>query len=293
MVFFLVLGFAGCSKPGNDTGEDTVVCHVDDLGKVVRLSKKPERIVSLAPNVTEIVFFLGEGERLVGATSYCNWPPDAASLPRVGDFSNPSIERIINLSPDLVLTTSHEQDRWIGKLTSLGIPVYSIYPHDCAALLQSMKNLLDLLGETPAGRDSIRVMSEKLAEFERSRILETADKPDVFIEISSNPLMTAGTGSFVSDLIERAGGRNIAKELERDYCVINPERVIESDPDVVFLFHGLSTREELSGRIGWGSIKAVKSGRVFDDITLDLVLRPGPRAVLGIKEIEDRIRAGN
>jgi len=292
-LLILVFGSAACSSPGDNTEAANIIKFTDDLGRVVELSKRPERIISLAPNITEIVFFLGSGEKLIGVTSYCDWPPQAREIPRVGDFSHPSIERIVELSPDLVLTTSHEQDRWIGKLFSLGIPVYSVYPHDCEALLNSMENLLGLLGDTPAGLDSIRIMAEKLAKLGKTFHLEGNERPGVFIEISKSPLMTAGSSSFVSDLIERAGGRNIASGLPRDYCVINAERVIKSDPDIVFLFHGLSKKEELSRRIGWGSIGAVKKGRVYDDIDPDIVLRPGPRAVLGIKEIGERLREGN
>ncbi len=262
---------------------------VDDLGKVVELDSRPERLVSLAPGITEILFFLGAGQRLVGVTNQCDWPARAGSIQKIGDFSNPSLERIIALSPDLVLTTSHEQARWIETISSLGIPIYTVYPSDCADLVSSMQRLLELLGDTAAGRDSIRTFSENLRTLDESQRGTDDSKPRVFIEISSSPLMTAGEASFVSDLITRAGGSNIAVNLERDYSIINPERVILDNPEVIFIFHGLTTAHDLSLRIGWQDIEAVKNGRVFDDVDPDLVLRPGPRVLQGIERIRERL----
>jgi iron complex transport system substrate-binding protein len=291
----LALSFTAlsCGSVRDDQSGGEVLRFVDDLGKFVELDGRPDRIVSLAPNITEMIFFFGEGEKLVGITNQCDWPPGARSLTKVGDFSNPSIERIINLSPDLVVTTSHEQDRWIGKIVSLGIPVYTIYPRDCDGLISSMMNLLDVLGKTKNGLDSIQVFSDRLHKIDVQFGDDKTNNPRVFIEISNSPLMTAGNSSFVSDLIERAGGGNIAVGLERDYCIINPERVISGNPEVIFIFHGLSSRKELLRRIGWGSIEAVKTGRVYDDVNPDLVLRPGPRIVMGIQAVKERLYGTN
>lgn len=289
---FLLLVYCqtlACDHVKNEGKGSEAIRIVDDLGRTVVFYGSPSRVVSLAPNITEIVFFLGCGDKLVGVTNQCDWPPAAGSLTKVGDFSNPSIERIIDLSPDLVLTTSLEQDRWVVKLSSLGIKVFSIYPGDCEELVNSMKKLLKVLGETRAGSDSIRFFEEKIVALESIPGNTGAERPRVFVEISDSPLMTAGDDSFVSDLIERAGGLNIAMGLQREYCIINPERVIRDDPEVIFIFHGLASRDELSRRIGWANIEAVKSGRVFDDVNPDYVLRPGPRVIKGIISLRERL----
>jgi iron complex transport system substrate-binding protein len=262
----------------------------------VSLTERPGRIVSLAPSVTETIFFLGAGEKLVGVTTQCDWPARAREITKVGDFSSPSIERILELSPDLIITTSLEQERWTQKLMALGIPVFTLYPRDCEEMLRGMESLLTLLGETRGGPDSLAVLRVRLREVTQSAPQgnEPATRPaharlSAFLEISSSPLMTAGRDTFVSDLLERAGGRNSFGILERDYCIVSAERVVEADPFAIFILHDLSSKEEVSRRLGWERIEAVRSGRVYDDVDPDLLLRPGPRAVQGIAALSERL----
>lgn len=287
----LALAHAGCGEREERRKEGEAFRVTDDLGRIVSLEKRPARIVSLAPSVTETIFFLGAGDRLVGVTTQCDWPPAARGITKIGDFSNPSIERILELSPDLVVTTSLEQERSTQRLISLGMPVFRLYPRDCTELVRGMERLIEVLGETRGGEDSLRALEGRLVEIEesvkrRERLAGEGEgrRPRVFIEISESPLMTAGRDSFVSDLIERAGGRNVFGILERDYCTVSAERVVEADPEVIFIFHELATKEELAGRMGWEEIEAVRTRRVYDHVASDLVLRPGPRAVGAIVE---------
>ncbi len=280
--------FAGCGRDsGSPAGEKRRV--VDDLGNVVEVPDSLQRIISLAPNVTELVWFLGESRRLIGVTTQCDWPEEALRLPRVGDFSHPGLERIVALSPDLVLATSVEQQQWNRKLSALGIPVYTVYPRTCDELVESMRRLLALFGNPRQGADSLEAFSRRLDRFRRVEEGPGEPIPRVYVEISDNPLMTAGKGSFVDDLIRRAGGANVVGRLERDYCIINQERIVEADPEVIFVLHGLADAGDVARRIGWEGVSAVHRGRIYDDVDLDLVLRAGPRILQGLRLLEERI----
>jgi iron complex transport system substrate-binding protein len=292
----LILAAAGCGDRERGGGEIAALRVPDDSGRIVTLVRRPERLVSLAPSVTETIFFLGAGEKLVGVTTQCDWPPAARGIAKVGDFSSPNLERIVELAPDLVVTTSLEQERWTQRLLSLDIPVFTLYPNNCEEMLEGMERLLEILGETCGGPDSLRALRGELDEIgesirgsgERAGTL-APEKPRVFLEISQSPLMTAGRDSFVSDLLERAGGSNIFGILERDYCIVSSERVVGADPEAIFILHDLSSKQDLSERLGWEKIEAVRTGRVYDDVDPDLVLRPGPRAVRGIRALSERL----
>jgi len=204
------------------------------------------RIVSVAPSVTEMLFALGLGDSIVGATDYCDYPARARQIERVGGLGSPNVEKLLALSPDLVIATDFEH-KYVPKL------------------LQQ------------AGIKSAP------AQDRRRR---------VFVEISNDPIITAGAGSFVDELITRAGGVNVAGGLSQAYPIINPEMVIEWNPDVIiicYMSQGGQGAGALARRIGWGDIAAVRQGRIIRDISNDLLLRPGPRLIEGVEVLARRL----
>ena len=252
---------------------------VDETGRTVHLPARIERIVSLAPNLTEILYALGLEERLVGVTNQCDYPPAARQKPIVGDVVNPNLEEIIELKPDLVLgTTAGNRRETADALERLGIPVYGIDPHSIEDVLTSIRNVADLLGVAERGAELDARLRARLSSLHQR--LNAVPRPRVLFAIWLDPLITVGGDTFLNDLLRQAGARSVTGELRLDWPRLSLEVALELDPDYLVLprTHSLRSRlTDLSGRRPWQSLRAVERGQV---IWLDdAVLRPGPRVV--------------
>jgi cobalamin transport system substrate-binding protein len=256
------------------------------LNCATNISKVPRRVVCLVPSITEIIYALGQEDYLKGNTIYCDYPAAAKQIYKVGDFSNPSLEKIVGLKPEIVFATMPEQKIIIDQLRGLGIKVFISQPTTIDSLLKEIKAIGKILGNERRG-DSLAIT---LAN-ELSQIIPKQSNIPLYLEVSSTPLMTVGSGSFISDVIRRAGGKNIFGDLNQEYPVIDQEEVIKRNPSVIFILHPLAKKEEVKKRIGWQNIDAVKNNRIYDDVNPDLIFRPGPRIVQGIKALIQRIES--
>jgi iron complex transport system substrate-binding protein len=249
----------------------------DDLGTEVTIEAEPQRIVSMAPNHTEILYALGLGDKVVGVTEYCNYPPDAQEKPKVGGFSNIDLEQVVGLNPDLVLGTSIHAQNVGPALVERGLKVVLINPETVDDVLEKIV----LVGRVAGREEAATTLADEL----RGRIEATMDKaqeagnrPRVYWELS-NDLYTAGPGSFIDDLITRAGGINIAADAQEQWPQLNLEVLILADPEVIVLAdhpYG-ETVEGVKARPGWADISAVKNDRIVEILDDNLVSRPGPR----------------
>lgn len=251
------------------------------------------RIVSLAPATTEILFALGLDDQIVGVSSYCNYPPQAQLKEKVGSFSSPSMEKILSLKPDIVFCTGLEQAPAVRELKNLNLKVYVSNPANLEELFKSIENIGSLTHKEKEARALINKMKSDIAEVKLavSAIIPQGKKQKVFVEIWSDPLTTAGEGSFIDELITLAGGINIAHDTRRPYSYFSAEEIIKRNPDCIILGY---MQEEAPARamerlMGWKDISAVKNNRVYNDINPDLFLRPGPRLTEGLKEIYKRL----
>lgn len=235
------------------------------------------RVVSLVPSVTEIVYAVGAEKILVGNTNQEDFPEAAKSVYKVGDFINPDLERIVALKPSLVFLTLPMHQQLLEKLVEMKVPVYASRPADIPTVFKEIDTVARLLGRSAAGQSLIATMRRRL-----DSIPAFADTPRVYIEISGTPLMTAGGGTFINELLSRAGGRNIFASSVQEYPVVDPEAVVKADPQVVLLLHPDMSARDVAGRVGWGGISAVRDGRIYDKLDEDLLFRPGPRIVDGI-----------
>ncbi len=252
------------------------------------------RIVSLAPNLTEIVCAVGAGHRLAGRTSACTYPPEIVGrVPVIGGFGAPSVEAVLAARPSLVLETDLEQESVGHLIEQAGIRRIRL---PCASLSDIQSAILAvgrLTDREPAGRtlaEGIRIATEaRRAELEARRAAGHVP-PSVFVELWDDPLITVGRGSFVSELIELAGGRNLGDEAAaRDYFPVSSEWVLARNPDVVICLHmtdggaePAGALERVTGRIGWGRVSAARTGRIYGGLDNDLILRPGPRVIEGL-----------
>lgn len=249
------------------------------------------RYVSLAPATTEILFALGLDEEIAAVSTYCNYPPAAVKKEKIGTFSEPSIEKILSLKPTLVFATGLEQAQTVERLRQMGVPVYVSDPATIEELFVSIKNIARAVHREKEAEIMLRQLRERVSAIREKGIkVPQAQRQKVFIEIWHEPLLTAGKGSFVDELIRLAGGINIAYDTLRPYSYFSPEQVIMRNPDCIILGHlqNPNPLETIRKRIGWSRLSAVKRARVYN-IDPDILLRPGPRIVDGLEALYRKV----
>ena len=265
--------------------------YTDDRGREITIDEMPQRIVSHVPAITEILFALGLEERVVGVSDYCDYPEEAKLKPSVGNYFNPSIEDIVALDPDLVLTDGHSES--INGLDSLGITSIVIDPKDIDGILKDIELLGKFTGTEKEAKKLIDNMQQDMASIVTR--VKDATRVRVFYIIDATDLdnpWTAGPGSFIDSLITMAGGENIAAQAQGAWVPFSLEVVVASDPEIIILpaKHGTvsTSTEVLKGHPVWREITAVKQDRIRT-IDGDLVDRTGPRIVQGLEEIAEII----
>ena len=259
----------------------------DDRGVTVRLAATPHRVVSLAPSLTEIVFLLGRDGFLVGVTRFCNVPAAASALPKIGGVSDPDVERIVALSPDLVLCTTDGNPREkVRALEEMGIPCFAVAPQDLDAVFTAIERLGVLLGAANRGRAEAGALRRR-AQLARPSSRD-AEKPDVLFVVSTAPIIAAGKGTFMDELLRLAGGRNAAARFSGRYPRLSVEELVAARPDVIFVA-GMAGVERFPPEVTrWKEVPAFRDGAV---ITLDgdLVTRPGPRLVTALERVSSAL----
>jgi iron complex transport system substrate-binding protein len=278
---------AEVSPDCSDDDLDQSIVVKDQMGREVTITGYVEKIISLSPSNTEVAFALGIGDRLVGVTEFCNYPPEAQDKEIVGGFATPSIEKIVELEPSLVLaSTIHAEE--VPRLEELGIPVLVVESSNLADLYTSILLVAAVTGVTPSGEALVASMEEKISVIgEIVSVVPVDDRIRVFYEVYSDPLMSAGKGAFITEIISLAGGTNIFGDSDENYPMISAEVVAERQPEIILFpdYHGTAdlVLESMTGRPGWESVPAVINGRVFA-VSDDTFARPGPRIVEAIEE---------
>jgi iron complex transport system substrate-binding protein len=276
----LCLGCAQQSPPAN---------IVDGLGRSVTIDKIPQRIVSLAPSNTEILFALGLGDKVVGVTEYCNYPQEVMTKPKVGGFSNVDIEKVVSLEPDLVLATHIHGKTVIPALEKLGLTVVAVTPSSLNEVLDSITLVGKITGQSREASKLIDDLGTRIeAVADKTRNLSPDQKPRVFYVTWHDPLMTAGTETLADDVISSAGGQNIAYDISGDKA-INLETVIYRDPQVIVASVDMGSGEDLPWQYvqtepRLENTQALLNDRVYK-IDGDVIHRPGPRIVDALEQM--------
>jgi len=294
LVLIIALSLSCAKREKTSEGESVFITLTDDLGHKVVLTKPPHRIICLSPEAGETLAQLDRTDRVIAVVSECEYPPEIARLPKVGSFSSPSYEKILSLSPDLIIATGLEQESFTKKLIDTGIPVVALYSRTLDDVMKNIRVLGRVTESEKRAEEIIKIMNEKFDSIKKALtdIPENIRYPNVYIEISPDPLMTVAKGSFVNDIINLTGCINIGEDLPREYCRIDPEVVISSNPDYIILLHNASTEDDVAGRTGWNVIKAVKDGHIITDIDPDLLLRASPRLADGARILFERTHPG-
>ena len=248
-------------------------------------SSPPQRLISLAPSITEILYFLELGDRVVGVTSFCNYPVEVKKKPRVGTYWEFNLEAILALKPDLVLAMAHqgEGETSLDVLGHWKIPFYVGRADTLPELFRLIEDIARLTGTEAVARRKLPPLEARARQIETR--VHGLHRPRVLMEIDQEPLITVGRSSIQGDLIQRAGGENIANGIDQRYPVFNLEEVLKAQPEVI-LFTGMADASSLPRRRqfwrSWNMLPAVQGQRLLW-IDPDLVDRPGPRLVDGLE----------
>ena len=284
----LILSLSSCTKSDSATNqseseEGYPLTVTDSLGRKVVLERAPQKLVSLSPAVTEILFAIGAGEQVIGVSEYCDYPEEALEKPKMGDFMNPNFEVILEAEPDIIFVAAGVQEDFINRFTELGIAVITLDAEDIEQVLTNIK----LAGAITDHQQEANLLVEELEErieAVRTKVFVSSKMPTVFFEVWDDPLMTAGPGTFIHDLIELAGGKNIADDLPEQFAEFSKELLLERNPDIYLINNHAHTPEDVKTRPGYAQLKAVQSDMIYA-IEDDLVTLPGPRIVDGLEQM--------
>jgi iron complex transport system substrate-binding protein len=260
---------------------------LDQAGRRVELPERPQRIVALAPSVTEIIFALGEAARLIGVTAHCDFPPEATRLPKVGSYVRLDLERIVGLRPDLCIAVKDGNPKSaIERLEALGVPVFALDPRSVETVIRAILDLGVVLAVEPRAEALTAEMRARIDRITRRAAGEDR-RPRVFFQIGTAPIVSVGTHTFAHELIELAGGVNVAAGPAA-YPRFSREQVLGLVPDLIVI----SSMDRAAGAVEearrewnrWPGIPAVRDGRIHV-VDSNLFDRPSPRLVAGLEEL--------
>jgi len=259
---------------------------VDQVGRSVTVPDDPGKVIALAPSITEIIYDLGEEKRLRGVTQYSDYPATAQKFPRVGSYVRLDLERIIALEPDLCIAIKDGNPKHIiDRLQDLGIPVYVIDPRSLELTMETITRIGFLLNAEEAAAGVVADMRRRIARVQ-AEINKTEHRPRVFFQIDAEPLVSAGSHTFIDELISLAGGTNAAAGKD-SYPRYTWEEILQLQPDIVFISSmagGLEPEALVNGWSQWRQLSAVSNRRIFV-VDADLFDRPTPRLIDGLEVI--------
>ncbi len=279
IILALLIAASGCKSPvpqGNIT---------DDLGRTVQIKGIPQRIVSLSPSNTEIVYALGLEDRLIGVTTYCNYPPEAQKKLQVSGYSTVDVEKVVSLQPDLILADSIHKTEVIPALEKLGIPVIGIVAPSLDQLLADIELVGKISGKQNAASVLVASLKQRITAVEEKTA--GASKPRVFFVTWHDPLWTVGRGSMIDDLIVRAGGSNMASDLKANQT-IDLETAIQRNPEVIVVLSSMGDQAVsynfLKNEPRFQATDALKNNRVYQ-VDSDIFGRTTPRTIDALEEL--------
>ncbi|MBT9151521.1 MAG: High-affinity heme uptake system protein IsdE [candidate division WS2 bacterium] len=281
----VLLTFISVSLAYANTQRSVVI--IDDIGRKVRVNLPVQRIVSIAPSATEIVFALGAQNLLVGRTDFCNYPKGVSKIPSIGGAVNPSPERIIASRPQLILTTRMFSKAMAEPLMR-AYPLVVLEPQNVEGVLKNILNVGKAIDRVKESRELVASLNAFRRPI-RSYFKDAKNKPTVLVLVWHDPLITVGPGSFIASVVEEGGGLNYIRKDIGAYPIVSPEALLHEEPDIVlYPTKSMGIDPSFLRESPFKHLKAVKEGRVFpfDD---DLLFRPGPRVIQGMLEVSKAI----
>ena len=252
------------------------------------VSREDVRIVSLAPNLTEILFELGVGEQVVGVTKYFSDSSQGQQKEEIGDFFNPNLEKIVSLKPTLVIAEHWPSSRTVPRLKEFGLPVLeTISPTSLEEIYQIIREVGKVVDRSQPAEALIQSMQKRLRVV-KERAVQLSDRPSVYIEVDL-PTWTIGKRSFITEAFHLCGARNLFDDVEKRALQASKETIIARNPDIILTY--TVSASLISQRPGWDQIKAVQNGRILDDFDRDLLSHGNHRLIEGMEKLQARILA--
>ena len=280
---------AGCTQlSSNQTTQSGGITVTDDAGRTVTVAQTPHRIISLAPSITEDLFALGLGGKVVGDTTYDNYPPAAVNITKVGGFSSPSIEKIVSLNPDIVFASSLENNTLLSTLSGYGIPTVVLNPTSLTGIL----NDLSLIGKVTGSTGNSSALVANLTQKMTANSISVASHPRVLYLVWYDPIMSAGADTFEGDIIAHAGGINVAQLANvSGYGTMSKESIVALNPSVIIANSAMNSTavQQVKSDPALATVDAVKNGKIYI-LDSDIISRPGPRAFDALEQIAGIIR---
>lgn len=295
MVFAAFLSACGNAAVNENKafGPKPMRAVTDDLGRTVMVPEKITRVVSLAPNLTENIFAVGAGDRLVGVTTFCDYPEEAKAIAKIGDTMNPNMESIIALKPDVVfVSTASQIEAFMKTLEANGIAVYVTNPHSLDDVFFNMAKLGELLGTAVVAESEIRNLKARQTDvicsihgmpcgLDLVKPIKPSEDLSVVLQISREPLFTIGRDSFLNSVLSIAGGKSLTADVETAFPKLSKETAVALNPDVIILSDSEDNKEPNDV---FKNSPALKNGRVYK-VNADILSRPGPRLVDALEQI--------
>lgn len=254
---------------------------VDSFEREVTIEKEPEKVISVGPNITEMVFALGASDKLIGRTDYCTFPEEVSNIESIGGLQEPNVEKIVELNPDVVIASAHFKKEVLEKLEALGIKVVVLYGEESfEGVYESISKVGKLLNKNSEADTVVSKMKEKV-EFVTGKVKD-AEKPSVYYVVAygEGGDFTAGKGTFIGELIEMSGATNAAGDVEGwSYSL---EKLVENDPDILICANKWDSKAGIEATNGYKDLTAVKEEKLLE-INDDLIGLQGPRLADGLE----------
>jgi iron complex transport system substrate-binding protein len=250
----------------------------DQLGREIQIPDDPQRVVALAPSITEIIFALGQQDRLKGTTQFSNYPAEAAKLPKVGSYVRLDLERIVALHPDLCIAIKDGNPKeTIERLQSLNIPVFAVNPRNLETMMQTIQKVGEVLNASKKAKTLVQAMRGRIRRVD-ALVASVEQRPRVFIQIGISPIISAGTNTFIHELIVRAGGINVATG-QKAYPHFSREQVLALAPDILIITSMSRSGAFEKAEADWRRLIDTPGGlgkRIYT-VDSDVFDRPSPR----------------
>lgn len=285
LLFLPVLMLCSCGTKENKTAVSKGIVITDDMNVRIAFDSVPHKVISLAPNLTELIYAAGGGKYLAGNTLYCNYPPEARKVYKVGDLITLDYERILAVKPDLIFITveGNSLDSY-NKLKSLGLKVFVSNPRDFTGIKKTFSNMGKIFKTEDTTSAKIRNWDERYKKVTDEAALRP--HPLSMFIVALNPIMLAGKNTFINELLTSAGLVNIASDSKLNYPVFSREEILRRNPDLIISTDDPSViyKKMLESYPEWNTLKAVKNKHVIT-CDPDLYLRPGPRFMDAVEDL--------
>lgn len=289
LALFMMLSLVACAQTDNTHQATKTV--TDIAGNTVEIPSEINTVVSIAPNVTEIIFALDSADKLIGVDAFSNYPSEACEIESVGDYNGPNVESIVELDADVVIGGNYLQQETIDGLNELSIPIIQAEGTTFDEIYQSIELLGDVLDKESEATELVNSMKARKKAVEDKAAKNEGEKPSVYYVMTfADGNWTSGPGTFINEMIESAGGTCVTADGGAEWMDYSMEELIEKDPEVLLVSSEAGDVEELKKTTGYSSLSAVKNDKVFV-IDADIVSRPGPRIIDALEEIYEAINS--